>query len=382
MRVGAIGLRTQPLRVGLAALGIAIGIAALVAVVGISASSRAEIDRELDQLGTNLLTVEPGSTSFGGQARLPVESPVMVDRVAPVLSVSATGAVDAGVYRTDRIPTGNTGGIAVLGAEPGLLETLRGRVATGRWLSEAAADYPVVVLGARASERLDVRTPGTRVWLGGQWFGVVGVLAPVRLAPELDDAALVGWEAARTHLRFDGHPTTLYCRSVEARVEAVRAVLAPTVNPERPNEVKVSRPSDALAAQRATDRALSGLLVGLGAVSLLVGGLGVANTMIISVLQRRGEIGLRRALGATKGQVRGQFLIESLLVSAIGGVSGVLLGAIVTAGYATWQAWPVTLPPLALVLSLAATLPIGAVAGLLPAIRAARVPPTVALATT
>jgi putative ABC transport system permease protein len=298
-----------------------------------------------------------------------------------VLSTTATGAVtDARVYRTDHVPEAETGSIAVTAAYLDLPETVGAEVADGVWLNGATARYPAVVLGAAAADRLGAAV-GQPVWLGGQWFTVVGVLAPVPLAPELDSAALVGWDAAASYLDFDRHPTTIYTRAVETQVEAVQAVLAATANPEAPAEVLVSRPSDALQAGRAADDAFTGLLVGLGAVALLVGGVGVANTMVISVLERRGEIGLRRSLGATRGQIRTQFLAESLLLCALGGVGGVLLGIGVTAGYATVQGWPAVVPVWVSLGAVGATLVIGAVAGLYPAVRAARLAPTEALAT-
>jgi|SRR5215470_3193470 len=378
--IGAAGLRGRPLRAALAALGIAIGIAAMVAVVGISTSSRAHLDRELAKLGTNLLTIEPGNTVFGDTAKLPAESVRMVGRIRPVRSVSATGRIQVSVYRNDHIPAGNTGSIAVLATMPDLLDSIGGQIATGNWLNRATASYPAVILGSNAARRLDIHTPGLRVWLGGYWFGVSGVLNPLPLAPELDNAALIGWPAARNYLHFDGHPTTLYCRPAQSQVEAVRTVLPTTVNPQSPNEVKVSRPSDALAAQRASDRTLNALLLGLGAVALVVGGVGVANTMVISILERRGEIGLRRSLGATRGQIRWQFLMESLLLSALGGTAGVLLAGLVTACYAAAQNWPTVIPPLVLASGVIVTLPVGVAAGLYPAIRAARLTPTDALA--
>jgi putative ABC transport system permease protein len=381
LRVGGAGLRTRPLRAFLSALGIAIGIAAMTAVVGISSSSRAELDRQLAALGTNLLTVAPGNTLLGEGATLPVESVAMIARIAPVTSVSATGTVtDAKVYRSDRIPAVQSGGITVRAAHLDLLATVGATVADGTWLNAATNRFPAVVLGAATARRLGVGA-GVQIYLGGQWFTVIGVLGPVPLAPELDSAALVGWPVAETHLGFDGHPTTVYTRAEDAAVEDVRAVLAATANPSAPNEVKVSRPSDALAARQATDRAFTGLLLGLGAVALLVGGVGVANTMVISVLERRAEIGLRRSLGATRGQIRVQFLSESLLLSALGGVGGMVLGVTVTALYATTQAWPTVVPAWASVGGVIATLLIGAVAGLYPAIRAARLAPTEALAT-
>jgi len=377
LRVGLSGLWARPLRAVLSSLGIAIGIAAMTAVVGISASSRADLDRALAALGTNLLTVGPGNTMFGEDATLPDESPAMIARIGPVYAVAATGTVpDTSVYRTDRIPAAQTGGISVSAAQLDLLSTVGASVASGSWLNAATARYPAVVLGSVAARRLGT---GPAVYLGGRWFTVAGVLAPVPLAPELDSAALVGWAAATAYLDFDGHPTTVYTRSDDAQVTAVRDVLAATANPENPDEVKVSRPSDALPARQATNKTFTQLLLGLGAVALLVGGIGVANTMVISVLERRAEIGLRRSLGATRGQIRVQFVAESLLLSLAGGAGGVLLGFAVTALYATTQTWPTVVPVWVLLGGVAATVVIGALAGLYPAIRAARLAPTEAL---
>jgi putative ABC transport system permease protein len=377
-RLGGSGLRARPLRAVLSALGIAIGIAAMIAVVGISSSSQADLDRTLAALGTNMLTVTPGQTMFGRDAKLPDDSVRMIRRIGPVLSATATGTVsDTSVYRTDRIPKGETGGLGVLAAQLDLLTTVGASLAGGTWLNAATARYPAVVLGADAARRLG-NVPA--VYLDGRWWSVIGVLDRVPLAPELDSAVLVGWPAAATYLGFDGHPSTVYARAVESQVEAVKAVLAPTANPQNPNEVKVSKPSDALAAHRAANATFTALLLGLGAVALLVGGIGVANTMVISVLERRAEIGLRRSLGATKGQIRTQFVAESLLLSLLGGAAGVLLGYLVTGAYSTTQNWPTVVPLWALAGGVGATGVIGAIAGLYPAVRAARLAPTEALA--
>ena len=378
LRVGLGGLRARPTRVVLSALGVAIGIATMVAVIGISAAGKEDLLRRLDRLGTNLLTAKPGDTLFGDKAELPGSAPEMVRRIGPVTAVGATGSVDATVRRTDKIPDEVTQGIAVQAATTGLLGTLGVETASGTWLNAATGRYPGVVLGAEAARRLGLHEG--RVWIGGRWFVVLGVLRPAELAPEIDRSALVGWDAARRYLGFNGHPTTVYERSTDASVTDVRDVLARTVNPEHPEEVQVSRPSDALEARAAAAGAFTGLLLGLGAVALLVGGVGVANTMVVSVLERRREIGLRRSLGATRGQVRTQFLAESLLLSAFGGAAGAGLGAAVTAGFALWKGWPPVVPLWALGGALAATLVIGTAAGLYPAVRAARLPPTEALA--
>lgn len=382
VRVGGAGLRARPMRVFLSALGIAIGIAAMVGVVGISTSSQEELNRKMAALGTNLLTAAPGQSFAGDQAHLPDEAVGMVAGIDAVESVSAVGRVDAKVYRNDHVPEEATGGIGVYATRTDLPATVGVTVADGGWLNDAQVRYPAVVLGDRAARHLGVAGagPGSQVWLGGAWFTVVGILAPNELAPELDSAALVGWRVAEEELDFDGYATTIYTRVEEASVTEVQEVLGATANPQNPNEVDVSRPSDALAAKLATDEALSGLLLGLGAVALLVGGVGVANTMVISVLERRAEIGLRRALGATRGQIRTQFLSESLLLSALGGAGGVLLGAAVTTGYASYQDWPTVVPLWAVTGGLAATLVIGGLAGFYPALRAARLPPTEALA--
>jgi putative ABC transport system permease protein len=382
-RLGGCGLRARPLRVVLSALGIAIGIAAMAAVVGISTSSRAKLDRLLDSLGTNLLTAGPGQTLFGENATLPNESVAMVRRMGQAESVTAIGLLpEAKVYRTDKIPAPQSGGIGAYAVRTDLLDTVGGKVTSGTWLNDATGQYPAVVLGASTAQILGLPTvsPDIQIWLGGRWFTLVGILDPVPLAPELDLGALIGWPAAQRYAGFDGKITTLYVRADPDAVQAARGLLARTVNPAQPNEVDVSRPSDALAAQAAAETTFTGLLLGLGAVALLVGGIGVANTMVISVLERRAEIGLRRSLGATRGHIRIQFLAESLLLSALGGSAGILLGSGVTAVYATLQGWPTVVPAWVIAGGITAALIIGAVAGLYPAIRAARLAPTEALA--
>jgi len=382
LRLAIHGLRARPLRVVLSALGIAIGIGAMLAVVGISASSRAELNRQLEALGTNLLVVQPG-TSFGGeQATLPEEAPRMIRRMDGVLATSKVGQL-AGlkVYRHDHVPAIETGGMAVYAAMPDLPPALGARMVAGRWLDAVRIDYPVVVLGDRAAARLGIgpRQLGQQLWVGGRWVTVAGVLAPVTLAPSLDFGVFMGWPAAARYFNVEAEITSVFVRVAPARIAQVSALLGQTANPSSPNEVQVSRPSDMLAAKAAADLAFTGLLVGLGAVALLVGGIGVINTMVISVLERRAEIGLRRSQGATRGHIRLQFLSEALVLSALGGGAGVVIGTLVTAIYSSLQHWPVTMPVWAVVGGMATTLVIGALGGLYPAMRAARLAPTEAL---
>jgi putative ABC transport system permease protein len=382
IRLSTVGLRTRKLRAGLSALGIAIGVAAIVAVLGLSASSQAGLLNEIDQLGTNLLTVGNGQTLTGAPAELPITAPAMIGRISGVQQVQATGAIGgANAYRNPYVPAVDTNALAVQAASLNLLPVVATSVVSGRYLNAATAKEPVAVLGAAAAQRLGIDRVygGERIWVGGQWLYVTGILRPAVLASAIDSSVLVGFPAAEKYLGFDGHPSTVYLRAQNDQVTAVDTVLAATANPENPNQVSISQPSSALVAQADAKSALDGLFLGLGAVALLVGAVGVANIMIISVLERRSEIGLRRALGATRSHIRTQFLSEAVLLGALGGAFGVALGAASTAVYAHAKHWAVVIPTQAWVGGIAASLVIGAVAGLLPAVRAARLSPTRAL---
>ena len=382
LRLSGVGLRTRKLRAGLSALGIAIGVAAIVAVLGLSSSSQAGLLNEINRLGTNLLTVSNGQNLFGGTAELPTTAPAMIGRIPGVQDAQSTGVINGvDAYRSAYIPSVDNNALTVQAATLGLLPAVGTTVAQGSYLNGATAKVPVAVLGAVAAKRLGIDRvyPGERIWLGGQWFYVTGILNPAILAPAIDSSVLVGYPAAETYLGLDSHPSTIYVRAQNSHVQAVDSLLAATANPESPNQVNVSQPSSALVAQADAKSALNGLFLGLGAVALLVGAVGVANIMIISVLERRSEIGLRRALGATKGHIRVQFLAEAILLAVLGGAVGVAVGVLSTAVYASTKHWAVVVPTLAWAGGFAAALLIGAIAGLMPALRAARMSPTEAL---
>ena len=393
LRVASVGLRARPLRAALSALGIAIGTAAIVGVLGLSSSSQAGLIAEINRLGTNLLTVEAGQSLTGGPAQLPREAPARLTLLDNVQLVADTALIkDTFVYRSSIIPVTETGGLQVRATSLNLLPVLGTGLARGDWLNAGTARLPVAVLGSAAAQQLAIDRvyPDQRIWLGGQWFNVAGILNPSPLEPDIDVSALIGYPAAQTYLGYvsivrgekkTGPPSTIYVRAATGHEAAVQALLAQTANPEALYEAAVSQPSDVLTARAAAAGAFNSLFLGLGVVALIVGAVGVANIMIISVLERRSEIGLRRALGATKVQIRTQFLAESILLALIGGVVGVLAGAAATAVYATSKSWAVVIPAEAWSGGIASAILIGALAGLMPAVRASRMPPTVALRT-
>lgn len=384
LRVGSLGLRSRRARAALSALGVAIGIASLVAVLGISSSSQANLLSQLDALGTNLLEVQPGQSFLSSSVNLPTYAPAKVRSLAHVYATSAVYTVsNVTVRRSQYVSSDITSGISVEAADDSLPKTLSGSLAAGRFLSAANDHFPVVVLGAVAAQRLgiDTVTGNQQIYLSGKWFTVIGILKPLTLASDVDQAALIGLSAAKTIYNLTAYPSTIYLRAETSYVNQVYKVLAATTYPEHPEDVQLSRPSNVLQARAAAKGAFTGLFLGLGAVALFVGAVGIANVMVISVLERRSEIGLRRALGGTRRQIAWQFITESLLLALLGGIGGVIIGALVTVGYARADSLPTSIPAVGVFGGLAAALFTGAIAGLYPAARAARLAPTEALRT-
>jgi len=386
LRTATIGLRTRKLRAVLSGLAVAVGIAAVVSVLGITRSSESALLAEIDRIGTNLLTVTNGQDLSGQEVELPAQAGGMIGRAAGVLHVAATAEESSfGIYRTSKMPRYATNGLGLRACDGNLLATLGGTVRLGSYLNAATSRYPAAVLGYQAATALGIASLPARIWVSdpggvtGRWLTVVGILDPVPLAPEIDSSVLVGFPVARQMFGYDGHPSRIYVRTITSQTARTSALLGRTAWPDHPEQVQVSRPSDALTARIAVQDAQTTLFLGLGAIAILAGGLGIANVMVISVLERRPEIGLRRAVGATRAHVGGQFLVEALLLSAAGGVTGAAAGAVVTVAVARAHGWSPAVPAVGLWGGLAVAVAVGAAAGGYPALRAARLSPTDAL---
>ena len=376
--------RTRRLRAALSALGIAIGIGAMVAVVGVSASAQANLIAEIDALGTNLLTVTPGQTFLGANQVLPDTSVPMIGHMRNVLSDAAVYQVQsASVYRNPLVPSAQTGGLGVDAAGKNLPQAMGTTMASGHFLDATSDRFPEAVLGAQAASELQITRVGGHVmlYLGHTWFTLVGIMSSATLDTSLDSDAFISLPVAERLFAVQPNPSEIYVRANQNDVVGISNLLAATADPQQPDGVQVSRPSDALQARAAAKGQFTALLAGLGAVALLVGAIGIANIMVISVLERRGEIGLRRALGATRRHISTQFLTESALLAVLGGIIGLTIGAGATAIYAQTKHQPFVVPLYALIAAPAVGLLIGAIAGYYPAMKAARLSPTEALRT-
>jgi putative ABC transport system permease protein len=305
----------------------------------------------------------------------------MIDRIGPVITAAAIGDVSANVYRTNDVPAANTEAITVYSADTNLPRAVQAQLADGRFLTMATARYPAVVLGADAAAALGIdRADGSvQVWLGNHWFSVVGILRPVTLAPELDRTALIGYPVARQLLGATAAPVEIYVRANPASMAIVQADLPYAADPAAPQDVAVADPAAALIARADATAAFQGLFLALGGIALLIGGIGIANVMVISVLERQSEIGVRRALGARRLHIAVQFVAEAVVLAGLGGAAGAVTGGFATTVYAATRHWQSVVPWPVLLAAVGLGVVIGGLAGLYPALRAARLAPAEAL---
>ena len=379
--VAVYGVKARKGRAALTSIGIGIGIAAIVAVSGIAASGSADLLSTLESLGTNLVKASPQAGFFGTQEELPEGVIGMVERIGPVEEVTSTTQTDLLVRRSNFISEFEGGGISTIVTSSELLNVIGGKLSEGRFITEGLADLPVTVLGSVTAKRLGITnlSKPTKILIDDEWFGVIGIVEELKIHPDLDRSVFIGYGAAKKLFDINEEPTTIYLRANPTFIEDVVEVIAPSMNPENPDQVEVSRPSDALEAQQAVEASFTNLLLGLGSVALLVGGVAIANVMVMSVLERRMEIGVRRSIGATRREIRYQFLLESIVLSGIGGLVGVMLGSLITLAYTNYTNIVFSIPVWQILGAVVLALLIGAISGVYPAIKASKIQPAEAV---
>jgi putative ABC transport system permease protein len=379
--VAVYGVKARKGRAALTSIGIGIGIAAIVAVSGIAASGSADLLSTLESLGTNLVKASPQAGFFGTQEELPEGVIGMVERIGPVEEVTSTTQTDLLVRRSNFISEFEGGGISTIVTTSELLNVIGGNLSQGRFITDGLSDLPVTVLGSVTAKRLGITnlSKPTKILIDDEWFGVIGIVEELKIHPDLDRSVFIGYGAAKKLFDINEEPTTIYLRANPTFIEDVVEVIAPSMNPENPDQVEVSRPSDALEAQQAVEASFTNLLLGLGSVALLVGGVAIANVMVMSVLERRMEIGVRRSIGATRREIRYQFLLESIVLSGIGGLVGVMLGSLITLAYTNYTNIVFSIPVWQILGAVVLALLIGAISGVYPAIKASKIQPAEAV---
>lgn len=379
------GLTSRKLRTALTALGISIGIASLISIQGITEANQADARAEIDALGSDFLFITPG-TGVTEEAELLSYAPAMLDtHLSPVEYVAALYPVDARARRNALIPEVQTGGVtvsAVTAADLDLLEPVNGSVAFGRFHDPTSVEVPAVVLGSLAAERLGIRhlTGHPTINISGADFSVIGVLNEFEtLNTDLNRTAIIGLTVATKLFETPDTPGAIYAQVRPELLDDVRELIPAQANPAAPGEVAVSRPTEALEIREVIDETFARILQALAIIVLAVGGIGIANIMVISVIERRGEIGLRRSLGATRKHIASQFIIESTVLSLLGGLLGVAIGVSIVVGYARYKDFEIIIPWFWLSIGVGAAFALGALAGLYPAWRASRLDPAEAV---
>ncbi len=379
------GLTSRKLRTALTALGISIGIASLISIQGITEANQADARAEIDALGSDFLYITPG-TGITEDAVLLPDAPAMLDtHLTDLEYVAALYPVDARARRNELIPEAQTGGVtvsAVTSADLDLLEPVNGSVDLGRFHDPTSVEVPSVVLGSLAAERLGIRhlTGHPTINISGTNFSVIGVLDEFEtLNTDLNRTAIIGLTVAVELFETADNPGAIYAQVRPEQLDEVRDLIPAQANPFAPGEVAVSRPTEALEIREVIDETFARILQALALIVLAVGGIGIANIMVISVIERRGEIGLRRSLGATRRHIASQFIVESTVLSLLGGVLGVAIGVAIVIGYARYKDFQAIIPWFWLTIGVAAAFALGAIAGLYPAWRASRLDPAEAV---
>lgn len=378
------GIRSQPTRSLLTGLGTLVGVGAVVVVLGVTATANAQIAETFSEQSSTLVTAEldpmAGMTRFDDDAEA---------RVLAIDGVEAAGIVSA-IALSDG-PTVHPGGPEdgvdpprVSGVTPGYFDVIDAPLVQGRVIDAYLVERPVAVLGARAAARLGIIDVAEQVLIqvGRQPFLVVGILGAARRDQVSAGDVLVPQSYIRDWLPAGDYVEQLLVTTRAGAGASTARQVPAAVAPFQPGGVVAQYPERPRVVDDAVSEDLRLLFVLLAVVSVVVAALGIANVALMSVMERRREIGLRRALGARRAHIVGQFLFEAAVLGSLGGAAGGAIGQIVVVVVSAQQSWTPTLDPALTVGSAPAGLVVGVVAGLYPAVRAASVPPLEALRST
>jgi len=372
-------VRRAPGRSLMSSLGICLSVAAVLATIGIAASSRADVLAVLDQYGTGVLIAKPGEATLGGEATLPTWGPAATLRLDGVYNAGPLTDLDATIQRNHSTDQRNA--LHAYATNHNWFQTINAHLDTGRLFTDNT-DLRQTVVGANAATTLGINatniTTGLEIRIGDHDFHIVGILKPLPLHPDLDRGVYITTNAA-TPLGYKTTPTAIYIDTNPDHIDDTRQTIARTLNPTRPNEITMSRPSDTLTARTQIDTTLTAIGITLAATMLLTGIANITNTANLMLHQRRKEIGLRRALGATRIHIAAQFIAESAITTAIGALAGTAIGILATLATATHQHWPPPLPLNLTTLPLATAPTAGPLAAIPTATKAAKLDPTTAL---
>lgn len=387
----AHGIGARPGRLVLTILGTVLGIASVVITVGLAQTAAGQISSQFDAVGATQAVVTPKKAGFGDDSppkgRIPWDGAERVMQINGVIGAGLVVPVDIGDARVTAVPV-NDPSVAqkasprVTAASDGLLDAVRGQIRTGRFFDSGhdARKDRVVVLGAGAAERLGVNRVDSQpsIFIGDKSYTVIGIFADVKRRTDLLDMVLLPIGTAQQDF-IVGPPEELQIH-IETGAGSLVAKQAPlALDPNATDVFKVLSPADGSKLQENVQADINAIFLALGGIALLVGGLGIANVTLLSVMERVGEIGLRRALGATKRDIAGQFVVESVVIGLLGGLVGASLGVFTVVIVSVLQDWT---PILDVRIAIGSALlggVIGLLAGTYPALKAAAIEPIAAL---
>jgi putative ABC transport system permease protein len=401
VRTSLEAIRAHRLRSALTMLGILIGIAAVILTVGLGEGAQAQVTSAISSLGTNLLVVTPGSaTSTTGVRGGSGSATTLTVQDASALGTAEVAPDIAGVAPTTSHSTSLTAGAttwttSVVGTTPPWLTVRAKKLAAGRFLTNAdeTSEAAVVVLGPTTAEELlgTTNAVGRTVTINSTPFDVVGVLASAGTSSSQndDDQAVVPISTAADRLTGGANRTSVQSIYLEATTsgtlsaayqEATQELLAlHHITSASAADFTIASQQSLLDTASSVSKTLTLLLGGVAGISLLVGGIGVMNIMLVSVTERIREIGLRKAVGASPVVIRRQFMVEASVLGLAGGLLGALLGIVGALILPHLIAMQITISPVAAVVAILTAIAIGLVFGVYPASRAAKLAPIEAL---